>query len=174
MARTLTGLRLVTARPRSRATGWMLVPAFVIVGGLGGFALARWPALNPVQQETRASLAAVAPINFPICAGGKRVTCVVDGDTFWLDGVKFRIADIDTPEVSKPGCASEAALGREATLRMRELLSQGSFELVSADRDEDRYGRKLRVVERDGQSLGAILVAEGLAATWGGRQHEWC
>lgn len=30
-------------------------------------------------------------------------------------------------------------------------------------RDEDRYGRKLRVLVRNGRSLGDILVSEGLA-----------
>ena len=34
-------------------------------------------------------------------------------------------------------------------------------------RDEDRYGRKLRVVVRNGRSLGDQLVSEGLARTWG-------
>lgn len=115
-----------------------------------------------------------APLQFAVCAGGKRITCVVDGDTFWLDGVKFRIADIDTPEVSKPDCPAEAGLGKTATLRMRDLLSEGSFELVPVERDVDVYGRKLRVVERNGQSLGAVLVAEGLAYTWGSHQQGWC
>lgn len=136
--------------------------------------MAAWPDISPVSSATRPDMAVASPIVFPICAGGTRVTCVVDGDTFWLDGSKIRIADIDTPEVGSPGCASEAALGRQATLRMRELLSAGSFDLVTVDRDEDVYGRKLRVVERDGRSLGAMLVAEGLASTWEGRQHEWC
>ena len=122
----------------------------------------------------RPDMAVTVPIAFPICAVSTRITCVVDGDTFWLNGSKIRIADIDTPEVGSPGCASEAALGHQATLRMRELLSAGPFDLVTVDRDEDVHGRKLRVVEREGQSLGAMLVAEGLAGTWEGRQHEWC
>src|SRR5437762_4160411 len=41
-------------------------------------------------------------------------------------------------------------------------------------RDEDRYGRKLRTVERNGRSLGEILIAEGLARRWGGARHSWC
>jgi hypothetical protein len=44
---------------------------------------------------------------FPICGGGQRVTCVVDGDTFWLEGQKIRVADIDTPEISSPRCDAE-------------------------------------------------------------------
>uniref|UniRef100_UPI00140CC2F8 hypothetical protein n=1 Tax=Altererythrobacter segetis TaxID=1104773 RepID=UPI00140CC2F8 len=49
---------------------------------------------------------------FGLCSGPGRVTCVVDGDTFWYRGQKIRIADINAPEVSHPGCAS-AALVRE-------------------------------------------------------------
>ena len=172
MARAQTRFRLVAARPRP--VRWLVLPAFVVAGFVGGLALTAWPEAIPATRDAAASQAVGISLQFPICAGGQRVTCVVDGDTFWLDGAKIRIADIDTPEVSSPACASEAELGRQATLRMRELLSQGAFELVSGDRDEDRYGRKLRVVERDGQSLGDMLVAEGLAASWTGRQHEWC
>ncbi|WP_342780177.1 thermonuclease family protein [Devosia ginsengisoli] len=89
-------------------------------------------------------------------------------------GVKIRIADINTPEVSSPACGAEAALGRRATTRLRELLSAGSFELQPADRDEDVYGRKLRVVVRGGHSIGDTLVAEGLAHHWRGYKESWC
>lgn len=107
--------------------------------------------------------------------GMLRRTCVVDGDTFWLEGDKIRIADIDTPEVSQPQCASEKALGDRATNRLVELLNDGPFEMSAiGGRDEDQYGRKLRVVTRDGRSLGDQLVAEGLARAWTGRREPWC
>ena len=71
------------------------------------------------------------------------------GDTFWLDGVKIRIADIDTPEFSEPRCGYEYELGMRATHRLVELLNAGPFELRTiGSRDEDQYGRKLRVVTR--------------------------
>lgn len=111
---------------------------------------------------------------FGICATGPRVTCVVDGDTFWLEGTKIRIADINTPEISKPSCAAEEALGWRATRRLVELLNAGPFVLEVQGRETDRYGRALRVVTRKGQSLGAILEAEGLAEHWKGRRGNWC
>ena len=113
---------------------------------------------------------------FPICDNGRRVTCVVDGDTIWLRGVKIRIADIDTPEVTNPGCAQEAQLGEQATLRMQTLLNAGAFSVEPNPdgRDSDDYGRKLRVVSRDGESLGETLVREGLATRWGGPRVGWC
>lgn len=104
----------------------------------------------------------------------ERVTCVVDGDTFWLNGEKIRIADIDTPEVSQPKCPEELALGIKATDRLTTLLNDGPFELVSADRDRDGFGRQLRVVIRNGKSLGEQLVNEGLAHRWNGGKEPWC
>jgi endonuclease YncB( thermonuclease family) len=98
---------------------------------------------------------------------------IVDGDTFRYRGEKYRIADIDTPEVDGR-CADESALAVRATDRMEALLHQGPFELRPVDRDEDQYGRKLRVVTRGGRSLGDQLVAEGLARTWTGRREPWC
>ncbi|MFO6446418.1 thermonuclease family protein [Erythrobacter sp. NE805] len=113
---------------------------------------------------------------FPVCAGGPRVTCVVDGDTIWLAGAKIRIADIDTPEVSRPSCPREAALGRRATERLRQLLNAGPFTLhpPPGGRLRDRYGRELRLVQRGGESLGEVLVKEGLAVRWGGPRARWC
>lgn len=99
---------------------------------------------------------------------------VIDGDTFDYEGERIRIADIDTPEV-RARCDEEAELAARATDRLEELLSEGPFELESlSSRDEDRYGRKLRVVTRDGRSIGDRLVAEGLARTWSGRREPWC
>lgn len=104
-----------------------------------------------------------------------RRTCVVDGDTIWLEGVKIRIADIDTPEISQPKCDYEYDLGIKARDRLVVLLNQGEFEAVTiGSRDEDQYGRKLRVLLRNGRSIGDQLVAEGLARTWSGRREPWC
>lgn len=133
-------------------------------------------ALSPADN----ALASAAPpdtaqARFELCAPGPRVTCVVDGDTFWLEGEKIRIADIDTPEISEPKCDAEYQLGMKATHRLRDLLNEGAFEVRPiGNRDEDRFGRKLRVVVRGGQSLGDQLVSEGLARTWTGRRQPWC
>lgn len=113
---------------------------------------------------------------FGRCGGMGRLggNCVVDGDTFWYGGEKIRIADINTPEVSDPGCGREAELGAAATDRLQALLNQGAFTLEPIDRDRDKYGRLLRVATRDGESLGATLVDEGLAEEWQGFRRDWC
>ncbi|MEG8043498.1 thermonuclease family protein [Sphingomonas sp. LR59] len=112
---------------------------------------------------------------FTICGHAKRIDCMVDGDTFWMAGTKIRIADIDTPETHPPRCAREARLGQAATLKMQALLNAGPFTLTPIKRDVDRYGRKLRIVERGGESLGAVLVRHGLARRYGGgKRSPWC
>lgn len=111
---------------------------------------------------------------FALCEPGPRTTCVVDGDTFWLNGEKVRIADINAPETHGAACADEASRGAAATRRLVVLLNAGPVELAVSGRERDRYGRLLRVVTRNGRSLGAQLVAEGLAEPWRGRRSSWC
>lgn len=150
--------------------------AFSIVFA-GGMLALNWPTLGSPSSELTPKLSLMAETSSPrfeLC-GMTRRTCVVDGDTFWLEGDKIRIADIDTPEISEPKCDAEYQLGMKATHRLRDLLNEGAFEVRPiGNRDEDRFGRKLRVVVRGGQSLGDQLVSEGLARTWTGRRQPWC
>lgn len=112
---------------------------------------------------------------FGSCAMAWQRNCVVDGDTIRHDGMTIRIADIDTPEVFSPKCASEAARGRRATQRLIQLINVGPFDIQKIGaRDKDRYGRQLRLVMRNGRSLGGQLVAEGLARPWTGKRRSWC
>jgi micrococcal nuclease len=56
-----------------------------------------------------------------------------------------------------------------------QLINAGPFQVVRAGgRDEDLYGRKLRVLTRDGRSVADTLVAEGLARRWDGVRRSWC
>ena len=143
-----------------------LLAAAVASGGAIG--LVGFPSASGTAEP------AAAAVSFNLCDGPVRTNCVVDGDTFWMNGEKIRIADIDTPEINPPRCASEGELGNRAKRRLLALLNEGAFELKSVDRDQDRYGRKLRVVVRKGRSLGDVLVSEGLARTWSGRREPWC
>lgn len=111
---------------------------------------------------------------FGFCHEGGGTNCVVDGDTLYYQGTKIRIADIDTPETHEPRCAYEAALGATATRRLHALVNAGPFSVESIDRDEDVYGRKLRILTRGGESLGEKLVDEGLARRYEGGRRSWC
>ena len=161
------------AKPRFRFGFAMLcIGAFLAAAAATSLALPHLTSRQPGASAASAANAVV--VTLPMCRSGRGSDCVIDGDTFRLDGQSIRIADIDTPETRDYGCAAEKALGDRATARMRQLLNAGPFEVEPYERDQDQYGRKLRVVTRDGQSLGQILVAEGLARTWDGARHSWC
>jgi endonuclease YncB( thermonuclease family) len=126
------------------------------------------------KGDAAAAVSARYAANFQICSL-VRFSCVVDGDTFWLEGRKIRVADIDTPEITRSKCPAEYRLGMQATYRFRDLLNAGPFELRTLPgRSIDRYGRELRVVLRSGRSIGDLLVKEGLARVWLGRREPWC
>ena len=107
-----------------------------------------------------------------ICAPGPRDNCVVDGDTFWLGGEKIRIENIDAPETDQAQCATERQLGERAKVRLRALLNSGELQLRRAGRD--RYDRTLARVTVGSRDVGSILIAEGLARTYGDGRRPWC
>lgn len=96
----------------------------------------------------------------------RRITCVVDGDTFWLSGEKFRIAEIDAPEMNGR-CEREKRLARRARARLVEIINRRG---IAAERiGKDRYGRTLAKTP----AISEALIREGLAVRWGARPR-WC
>jgi micrococcal nuclease len=142
-----------------------------------GTAIGAWMAYRPKPADP-ISIAATDTLSaqFGLCDNGGGLNCVIDGDTIRFEGEKIRIVGLDTPETHPPSCAREADLGQKATLRMQELMNEGPFRLeATADRDRDRYGRLLRAVTRNGQSISDTLIAEGLAYAYnGGAKQSWC
>lgn len=107
----------------------------------------------------------------PLCGAGKRVTCVVDGDTLWLGGEKIRLDGIDAPETDGR-CQAERMLARRATLALSGLLAGKAIDLRRTG--TDRYGRTLAKVLADGRDVGEQMLREGLARPWAGRRESWC
>ena len=171
-------MSVVEFRRPKRAFSWMEGPSFFIITGAASLALFMVIFFANHSDKTNADAATGSRDSlsgsFASCNGSSRFTCVIDGDTFWFRGQKIRIADINTPELGGAQCAHERALAQRAKDRLARLLSSGNFSLMAIDRDRDRYGRLLRIVERDGDSLGDILVDEGLAERWGGYRRSWC
>jgi len=116
-----------------------------------------------------------APVT-PTC----RVTYVYDGDTVELtcsdrpEPFRARLTGFDTPETRRAGCEAEEALGLRATDRLRDLVSNAAQQGATTGRP-DRYGRVLTELVLDGQDVGALLIAEGLALPYdGGSRVDWC
>lgn len=95
-----------------------------------------------------------------------RITCVVDGDTVWINREKIRLIDIDAPEMHGD-CPRESRLARASRDRLLSLMRTRHFTIERNGRD--RYGRTLARLG----DLGKILVDEGLARKWGDRRG-WC
>lgn len=106
---------------------------------------------------------------------------VIDGDTFvmrsevigivsgpWVlreydESQRVRIIGIDTPELGRNGNPDEC-YAQEATATLTAALSAGPIELVSdpSQGDTDKYGRLLRHVTVNGQSIAVTMLAAGM------------
>lgn len=113
-----------------------------------------------------------------ICAPKQRntptKTCIVDGDTIWLNGQNLRMKDYDTPEPSTAICggAAEVALAKQASARLRDLLNSNPWTVETFG--EDRHGGVLATIRIQGADVGDILIAEGLARRWPNGREWWC
>ena len=163
---------VLLAQRRRRLLRQLLTFASVFLGVfVVGMATTNWSSIRLMLWADRSE---DLSIKFERCSAF-RLSCVIDGDTIRLHGQTIRIADIDTPEIFSPQCESELQLGLQATERLQELLSAGPFVVEPiAGRKVDIYGRQLRVLTRDGSSIGDQLVREGLARTWKGSRDPWC
>ncbi|KKB10188.1 hypothetical protein VE26_01725 [Devosia chinhatensis] len=113
-------------------------------------------------------------VQFRMYGSGQRHTCVVDGDTVWLDGMNLRLQAYDTPEPYNDICggAQEVALANRASARLLDLLNSNSFSVETFG--TDRYDRTLATIRIGGTDVGDILISEGLARRWPDGNEFWC
>ena len=107
-----------------------------------------------------------------------QVSQVVDGDTLHLicdeRRYKLRLLGYDTPEISRPACAREAAAGARATRALQALVATGPGTALRLD-GRDRYGRDLGELAIGGQDVATVMLASGFARPYsGGRRQSWC
>ena len=120
---------------------------------------------------------AAQAVTVPVCSGSDRaarkLTCIVDGDTGWERGVKWRALDVDTPEIDHAECPAEKRLGIAARDRLRQLMA-GGYKIEDSG-SKGYYGRDLVVVRlADGRDAGQVLVKEGLSQAWPNTGNRWC
>lgn len=100
---------------------------------------------------------------------------VVDGDTFDAGATRFRLADVDAPEVTG-GCPASRALAALATRRLAQLLAGGPVAVTVVGRQPATARYRERLVARvtaGGVDVGAALIAEGYARP-NGERPGWC
>lgn len=153
---------------RDAITPTLAVAALVSVCTLG------WIAADTfLPGDGPAVVASEMRVQFRMC-GSQGHTCVVDGDTIWLDGMNLRLQAYDTPEPYNDICGGEAekALAHRASSRLLELLNGNSFTVETSG--TDRYDRTLATIRIGGTDVGDILISEGLARRWPDGHEFWC
>ncbi|ASY63547.1 putative transmembrane protein [Sinorhizobium sojae CCBAU 05684] len=132
------------------------------------------PMERPVEQAAPLPARSADSATFYFC-GIRHDNCVIDGDSFLFNGERILIADIDAPETKLAKCDEERSRGAHAKARLRELLNAGQFTVIDAAADfVDGEAGKRRLVMRNGKSLGAVLIAEGLVRKRASRPTAWC
>ena len=161
------------------------------VYGLGFAAAALWmsgaldrtvaapePAAAAEAQQASAAPAATSSsegLVFGLCDQGGGTNCVVDGDSFYMDGKSIQVAGIDAPETHSAGCDAESLLGWAATERLHAALNSGTVTTSAVTPGVDGNGRLLRTVKIDGRNVAATLTAAGLARPAEPDKHaDWC
>jgi endonuclease YncB( thermonuclease family) len=111
-----------------------------------------------------------------LCSGPVRVTCLVDGDTIWIDGEKLRMAGYDTPEPTTKICGGEAevALAHKASARVLVLLNSKPWTVEYTGELDNSRERELVTIRVEGRDLGEILINEHLARKWPDGDEFWC
>jgi micrococcal nuclease len=113
------------------------------------------------------------PGPIPLCITPPFGTCLVDGDTGYEGGRKWRLISIDTPEPRQFQCQEEKRLGHAATLRLQALMASGN-RLVPIGKLDPGKRVLLDVKLADGRDAGQVLLAEKLAQPWPNTGNIWC
>lgn len=95
----------------------------------------------------------------------------VDGDTLEILGTAVRLAGIDAPELHQD-CTRDRRVwfcGEAARRALEETLRQGPVTCLLSG--TDIYGRALGRCSVDGADVGNMLVREGLALAYRGRDY---
>ncbi len=137
----------------------------------------RVPAKPSEQSPATIVTAARAPsTDTPARVIAIRKPWVVDGDT--IDDnetrIRFRIENIDAPEIKNAKCAAEAHMGERSKWKAYELIKAATNVEAHATGRIDPYGRMIARIKLDGEDLGDLLVAGGFARPWTGARENWC
>src|SRR5262245_7237321 len=148
---------------------WLLaLPVLLLLGAILDPKLLGpiWPLAAPTEFVSA---------KFVACGPAAGPACVIDGDTFQLGDRKVRIMGIDAPNIVAPRCPQEAVLAHKSADRLLALLNAGDFDMTAHRLQvQDRKGRYLMVIRRDGNSIGRQLMNEGLAHRYTGFKRSWC
>lgn len=109
-----------------------------------------------------------------------------DGDSGRIDGMKFRLANVDAPETGGVGarggakCEFERELGFEAKEFMVELTRNADL-VITSNSGADRYDREVITLSANGQDVAEAGKAAGHLGDWPhkgrralSKKPDWC
>lgn len=108
-----------------------------------------------------------------------------DGDSGEIDGVRFRLVDVDAPETGPVGsskgarCTRERDRGRTAKVFMEALTENAALSMRVFETDQ--YGRLVIGLDADGENVITAAIEAGHLKDWpheNGRaltaKPDWC
>lgn len=105
----------------------------------------------------------LAPSTGTIAKSTEKVSRVIDGDTFEIQGgIKVRLIGIDTPEMKNKNKTVDC-FAAEAKRKMETLVGGKEVVLIKDISETDKYGRLLRYVYLGDEMVNDTLVKEGYA-----------
>lgn len=126
------------------------------------------------------------PIAFQINTSSESSIYWSDGDSGRIDGVKFRLANVDAPETGGVGarggakCEFERELGFNSKAFMVELTRDAEL-VITSNSGPDRYEREVITLSANGQDVGEAGIAAGHLGPWPHRgrralakKPNWC
>jgi endonuclease YncB( thermonuclease family) len=128
---------------------------------------------SPFAYGASAALLALALAMTPAGArqgAGYAAFSVSDGDSFRRGGERYRLQDIDAPELHqtcKDAGGREWACGKRAREELRKLLGPRGVTCTPVTRD--RFGRVVATCAVDGRDVGEAMVRGGWATAYRGR-----
>lgn len=160
-------------KPKARGAGSRGDPRLMAVGIASAFAVGAL-AYVVMPKATASAVVSELAVQFEMC-GRVRETCVVDGDTIWLEGRNLRLASYDTPEPHDGICggAAEVSLAKKASARLLQLLNGNAFTVETFGLDNTGK-RTLATIRIGGRDVGDILIDERLARRWPDGEEWWC
>ncbi|MEM9375079.1 MAG: thermonuclease family protein [Pseudomonadota bacterium] len=109
-----------------------------------------------------------------------------DGDSGRLDGMKFRLANVDAPETGGVGarggakCESERELGFDAKAFMVDLTRDAEL-VITGSNGPDRYEREVITLSANGVDVAQAGIQAGHLEAWPHRgrraladKPDWC
>lgn len=92
---------------------------------------------------------------------------VADGDSFEIGGKRYRLHDVDAPELYQnctDGKGRRWPCGRRARDELRRLIGRSDVDCTEVTRD--RFGRIVATCKAGGRDLGEAMVRAGFATAY--------